>query len=177
MKERATRVVDKIVKMLEFLTGFCASIMLISIMWQVFTRFIVKTPSIWTEEIARYSFIYMAMFGAAVGVKKGSHFGMTLFTDRLKGRARDLYMRYVVNLTIVICSIIIVFYGWDFAIQFGMTRVSPTFLVPMTWVFISIPLTGVFMLVFALYNIIFEDYSKEVSLEEELRNQEIELNI
>lgn len=175
MKKRATRVVDTMVKIIEFLTGLSAFIMLISIFWQVFSRFIIKSSSIWTEEIARYAFIYMAMFGAAIGVKKGTHFGMTMFTDGLKGKKRNFYMKYVVNLIILICSLIIIVNGWKFAFDFGLSRVSPTFLIPMTWVFISMPIMGVFMFVFSLYNILFEDYSKDVSFEEELRNQKIDL--
>ncbi|WP_069999319.1 TRAP transporter small permease [Cellulosilyticum sp. I15G10I2] len=175
MKGSMTRLINKIVNILEHLTGLCAFIMMMSIAWQVFTRFVVKAPSIWTEEVARYSFMYMAMFGAAVGVRKSSHFGMTLFTDRLKGKARDIYMKYAVNLIIAACALFILFYGWDFAINYGTTRVSPTFLIPMTGVFISIPITGVFMLLFAVYNIVFEDYSHDISFEEELRNQDLDL--
>jgi len=175
MKKIATKVIEVWIKVLETITGMCAFIMMVTIFWQVFTRFVLKVPAVWTEEVARYSFIYMALFGAAVAVKKNAHFGMTLLTDELKGKVRNLYMEFVVNTAVFISAIIMTISGWKFAIEFGLRRVSPTFLIPMTWIFIAIPIMGVSMMAFSLYNILFEDYSEEVSFEEELRNQERDL--
>jgi TRAP-type C4-dicarboxylate transport system permease small subunit len=165
IKKRVKPIVDALGRGVELITGVMAFVMMISLMWQVFTRFVIKIPSIWTEEIARYSFIYMAMIGASIGVKRSTHFGMTMLTDRLQGRAKNYYTKYVVNGIILICSIFIIIYGWDFAIQYGLTRVSPTFLVPMMWVFLCMPITGVLMVIFSLYNILFENFSQEMSQE------------
>ena len=168
VKKHVKSVVDAMGKWVEVITGVMAFIMMVSLMWQVFTRFVIKIPSIWTEEIARYSFIYMAMIGASIGVKRSTHFGMTMLTDKLRGRARIFYTKYVVNGTILICSIFILVYGLEFAIDYGLTRVSPTFLVPMIWVFLCMPITAVLMIVFSLYNIFFEDFCEEVSPEPEI---------
>jgi TRAP-type C4-dicarboxylate transport system permease small subunit len=172
VKKQVKSVVDAMGKGVEVITGVMGFIMMVSLMWQVFTRFVIKIPSIWTEEIARYSFIYMAMIGASIGVKRSTHFGMTMLTDKLQGRARIFYTKYVVNGTILICSIFILVYGWEFAIDYGLTRVSPTFLVPMIWVFLCMPITAVLMIVFSLYNIFFEGFSEEVSPEPESPSQE-----
>lgn len=177
MKKRAENSVKIIVRILETMTGLCALVMLSAIFWQVFTRFVIKSPAIWTEEIARYAFIYMAMFGAAVGVKKGSHFGMSLISDKLKDKAREVYAKYIVNGAILLCSLVITVVGWKFTIEYGLIRVSPTFLFPMAWVFASIPISGVFMTAFSLYNMIFEDYSKVITLDEELRESDHEASI
>jgi TRAP-type C4-dicarboxylate transport system permease small subunit len=177
LREQVKTAVDAIARIVEVVTAAMALIMMLSLMWQVFTRFVIKIPSIWTEEVARYSFIYMAMIGASIGVRRSTHFGMTVLTDRLRGNARDRYQRYVVNGAILICSVIILIYGWDFAIAYGMTRVSPTFLVPMAWVFMCMPITAVLMIIFALYNIIYGDfcadavYETDEALDACMRNQ------
>lgn len=160
-------VIRNIVKMIENITALMALVMMFCLFWQVVTRFVIKVPSIWTEEVARYSFIYMAMLGAAIGVKNSTHFGMNLIADKLHGKVSEFYARYIVNGIILICSVIITIYGYEFAVGFGLTRVSPTFLVPMTWFFIVIPLSGILMTVFSLYNIIFEDYSIKNQAEDE----------
>ncbi|MGD0266859.1 MAG: TRAP transporter small permease [Candidatus Methylomirabilota bacterium] len=154
------RAIDALERGVAWVVGAMALIMMLSLMWQVFTRFVIKIPSIWTEEIARYSFIYMAMLGAAVGVKRSKHFGMTMFSDKLTGTARRFYQKYVVNGIILACSVFILIYGWDFAIKYGLTRVSPTFLVPMMWAFLCMPLSAVLMILFALYNILFEEFAE-----------------
>jgi TRAP-type C4-dicarboxylate transport system permease small subunit len=130
-------------------------IMMTTLLWQVFTRFVIKVPSIWTEEIARYSFLYMVMIGAALGVRNSTHFGMTMLIDKLQGKMREYYHRFFINVILLICSIILLVYGMEFTITYGMTRVSPTFLVPMAWVFAIIPVSAVLMILFAAYNIVF----------------------
>lgn len=174
VKNVAKSIVDSVVKFIEVLITLMVTAMMLSLMWQVITRFVIKIPSIWTEEIARATFVYMAMLGAALGVRNSAHFGMTILSDKLKGKVRDIYFRFVINGIIFLCSIFFFKYGWDFTFTYGMTRVSPTFLWPMAYVFISIPLSGALMVIFSLYNIFFEDYSQDISLEEEIMNNEIQ---
>lgn len=175
IRKYAKSAVDSLVKIVEVLITLMVAAMMCTLMWQVITRFVIKVPSIWTEEIARATFVYMAMLGAALGVRNSAHFGVTILSDKLKGKVRDLYFRYVINGLILICSIFFFIYGWDFAFTFGMSRVSPTFLWPMAYVFVSIPISAILMVIFSLYNLIFEDYSHDVSLEEEIRNSEVQM--
>jgi TRAP-type C4-dicarboxylate transport system permease small subunit len=161
MKKVLEPIVDSIVKALETLMTGMLIIMMITMFWQVFTRFVIKIPSIWTEEIARAAFVYMAMLGAAVGVRRFTHFGMTMISDRIRGKARTWYFRILLNGIVFLSSLLILVHGWDFMMMYGFTRVSPTFLVPMAWLFFSIPLSGFFMTIFAIYNMFFENYAEE----------------
>jgi TRAP-type C4-dicarboxylate transport system permease small subunit len=153
--------IDGLAKVLEKLMIVLVAAMMLSLFWQVFTRFVIKVPAVWTEEIARYTFIFMVMIGAALGVKNSAHFGMTMLSDKLHGRARDLYQRLLVNGFILICAIFLVYYGLEFTLMYGLNRVSPTFLTPMAWVFGIVPFSGTLMIVFALQNIIYGDFSKD----------------
>ena len=161
MKQFAKSLTDAVAAALEKIMIMLVVAMMGSLMWQVFTRFVIKVPSIWTEEIARYTFLALVMVGAALGVRNSTHFGMTMFSDKLSGKARDLYYRYVINGIIVLCSIFQLFYGIEFTVHYGMTRVSPTFLVPMAWVFAIIPLSALLMILFALYNLVYGDFTAD----------------
>lgn len=164
MKRLISAIVDGTVKVLEAVMTILLVIMMCSLFWQVFTRFVIKIPAIWTEELSRAAFVYMAVFGAAVGVRRFSHFGMTMISDKFRGIVRDRYFRFVLNGATLIASLAIFYIGMVFTMEFGFTRVSPTFLIPMAWLFASIPLGGFFMALFALYNIFFEDYSADPNL-------------
>jgi TRAP-type C4-dicarboxylate transport system permease small subunit len=153
--------INKLAGWLEKLMIVLVTAMMLSLFWQVFTRFVIKIPSIWTEEIARYSFIFLVMIGAALGVKNSVHFGMTLVSDKLHGKVRDIYQRYVINVIILICAIYLVYYGIEFTRMYGLNRVSPTFLVPMAWVFAIVPISGLLMIVFSFQNIMYGDFSKD----------------
>jgi TRAP-type C4-dicarboxylate transport system permease small subunit len=144
---------------LEKLMIVLVTAMMLSLFWQVFTRFVITVPAVWTEEIARYTFIYLVMIGAALGVKNSAHFGMTMISEKLRGRTRDIYLRYVINGIILVCAIYLTYYGFEFTRMYGFNRVSPTFLMPMAWVFGIVPVSGLMMIVFALQNIVYGDFS------------------
>ena len=118
--------VNNVAKVLEQLMMVLVVAMMLALFWQVFTRFVIKVPSTWTEEIARYTFIYMVMIGAALGVKHSAHFGVTMLSDKLHGRARDIYQRFVINGIILVCAGFLFYYGFEFTRLYGLNRVSPT---------------------------------------------------
>lgn len=153
--------IELIAKGLEKLMILLVTAMMVALFWQVFTRFVIKMPAIWTEEIARYTFIYLVMIGAALGVKNVAHFGMTMFSDRLRGRARIVYQRYVINGIVLICAVFLFYYGLEFTWQYGFNRVSPTFLTPMAWVFGIVPFSGFLMIVFSLRNMAYGNPAAE----------------
>ena len=153
--------INALARALEKLMIILVTAMMLSLSWQVFTRFVIKVPSTWTEEIARYTFIYLVMIGAALGVKNSVHFGMTILSDKLKGRSRDLYQRYVVNGIIMLAALFMVYYGIEFTQMYGMNRVSPTFLTPMAWVFVIVPVSAVLMALFAVQNIVYGDFTAD----------------
>jgi len=156
-----TSFVNAVAKVLEKLMIVLVTAMMLSLAWQVFTRFVIKQPSTWTEEIARYTFIYLVMIGASLGVKNSVHFGMTMFSDKLHGKARDYYQRFVINGIILLAAIFMLVIGTEFAMSYGLNRVSPTFLVPMAWVFAIVPVSAVFMILFAIQNMFFGDFSRD----------------
>ncbi len=157
----ATATVNGLTRVLEKAMIVLVTAMMVSLFWQVFTRFVIKVPAIWTEEIARYTFIYLVMIGAALGVRNSVHFGVTIFSDKLKGRTRDLYHRFVINGVILICAVFLVYYGLEFTRMYGLNRVSPTFLTPMAWVFGIVPFSGGLMVIFSIYNMAYGDYSAD----------------
>ena len=50
---------------------------------QVVTRYVLNDPLIWSEELARYLFVWVSMIGAALAVRNGGHFGLDLLLRRM----------------------------------------------------------------------------------------------
>src|SRR2546429_3165398 len=62
-------------KLLEFLLAICLGILVIPVTLQIISRYTPFIPSyIWTEEMARFLFIWTIMIGAMVGVREAQHF-------------------------------------------------------------------------------------------------------
>jgi TRAP-type C4-dicarboxylate transport system permease small subunit len=58
------------------------------VFFQVFNRFILKAPMAWTEELAMLLFQWVVFLGAALGVKRMSHFGIDLLMEKLPQNSR-----------------------------------------------------------------------------------------
>ena len=67
-------------KILETVLGIVVAVMVIGCFWQVFTRFILNSPSKYTEELLRYLLIWMTMLGVPYAYGKDSHLSINLFT-------------------------------------------------------------------------------------------------
>ena len=122
------------------------AILIIPVSLQVFSRFTELIPSyIWTEEMARFFFIWMIMIGAMVGIRDGAHFDVDLWPD-LRPRANAL-LRVVSNVFILLFALVFVWYGIKF-VQFGWSQNSELAELPMPLIFVAWPMAGLTWLLF-----------------------------
>ena len=109
------------------------AILIIPVSLQIFSRFTALIPSyIWTEEMARFFFIWMIMIGAMVGLRDGAHFDVDLWPE-LKPRANAL-LRLATNLFVLVFALVFVWYGVKF-VQFGWSQNSELAELPMPLIF------------------------------------------
>src|SRR5262245_20347424 len=75
---------------LSFLLVISIAILVIPVSLQIFSRYTALIPTyIWTEEMARFFFVWTIMIGAMVGIREGSHFEVDIW-PRLAPRAHAL---------------------------------------------------------------------------------------
>ncbi len=122
------------------------AILIIPVSLQIFSRFTELIPSyIWTEEMARFFFIWMIMIGAMVGIRDGAHFDVDLWPE-LKPRANAL-LRIVSNVFILIFALVFIWYGIKF-VQFGWNQNSELAELPMPLIFVAWPMAGLTWVLF-----------------------------
>ena len=133
-------------RLLNVLLGISVGVLVVPVTIQMFSRFTQLIPAwIWTEEMARFLFIWMVMLGAMIGVRDGSHFDVDVWPE-LKPRTNAL-LRIVSMVFVLVFALVFVWYGIKF-VQFGWNQSSELADMPMTWIFIAWPLTGVTWLLF-----------------------------
>ncbi|MCL1995854.1 MAG: TRAP transporter small permease [Defluviitaleaceae bacterium] len=124
----------------ETLIGICMGYFAIITFVQVIFRFVLGAPLAWTDETARYAFIWMMFLGAAVAVKKGSHIKVDLFELVIKNEKAKAIIRFINHLLFLAFSIIAMVIGIN--VCMGLLRFpfgSPALEIPMFWVFLSLP--------------------------------------
>ena len=133
-------------RLLDVLLGASVGILIVPVTLQMISRLTGLIPAwIWTEEMARFLFIWMVMLGAMVGVRDGTHFDVDVWPE-LSPRPNAL-LRVVSMIFVLIFALVFVWYGIKF-VQFGWSQTSELADLPMGWIFIAWPLTGVTWLLF-----------------------------
>jgi len=134
------KLIDFYYRLLDVLLIATVAILIVPVSLQIFSRFTDLIPSyIWTEEMARFFFIWMIMIGAMVGVRDGAHLDADLWPE-LAPRANAL-LRMVSNVFVLVFALVFIWYGIRF-VQFGWDQNSELAELPMGYIFVAWPLAG-----------------------------------
>ena len=138
-------------KFLDTLVGASMAVLTIDVTWQVITRFIIGNPSSWTEELATNLMIWVGLLGAAVALNHKEHLGIDYFVGKLEPKKR-LYTEAFVYLTISLFSILVMFFGGLrlVTVTFMLGQVTPAMGLPMGYVYLAVPVAGVFLAIYAI---------------------------
>ena len=111
----------------------------LTIAFQVFTRYVFNYPIVWVEELAGYAFVWATFLGASYGLKKGRHIRIQTFVDRLGERPRAA-MALLVYAAMAIVLVTLIKYGMIVGrIEARSTSVALPLAVPRNW-FYTMPL-------------------------------------
>jgi len=140
---------------LEFLVTAVAAVLVLDVLWQVFTRFILKSPSKWTEELAVFMLIWISLLGAAVALNRGAHLGIDYFVGKLSAKKR-LYTEIFAFLCVSMFSLtVMVFGGIELVINtLRLGQVSPALGIKMGYVYFAVPISGFFLVFYAVIGLV-----------------------
>jgi len=138
--------IDGYYRLLDWLLAASVGILVVPVTLQIVARFTDWIPHwIWTEEMARFLFVWMVMLGAMVGIRDASHFEVDVWPE-LSPKPNAL-LRIVSNVFVLAFALIFVWYGVKF-VQFGWDQSSELAEMPMIYIFVAWPLTGLTWVLF-----------------------------
>jgi TRAP-type C4-dicarboxylate transport system permease small subunit len=119
-------------------------VMLVVVLYQVFMRYVLNRPPTWSDELARYLYIWMVFLGAARVSRRGTHITMEYLPARLRGRARSglllAHEALIVATLLYILGSSLVYY------RFYARIPSPAMELPSAYLIVVLPVSGVLML-------------------------------
>ena len=140
------KLIDAYCQVLTWLMVATVAILVVPVSLQIIARYTQLIPSyIWTEELSRFLFIWMIMLGAMIGIKEGTHFEVDVWPEL--SRRGNATLKLVSSLFVLIFALVFVYWGIKF-VQFGWHQESELAELPMPFIFIAWPLTGVTWLIF-----------------------------
>ncbi len=125
-----------------------------SVTWQVASRYLLRDPSPWTEELARYLLIWIGLLGAAYGYRTRAHMGIDLLAQQLgpAGRAR---LQRISAFAVLCFALPVMVVGGASLVQltWDLRQFSAALGLPMAAVYLAIPLSGLLVALYALLEI------------------------
>lgn len=129
---------------------FAALVLLV--VWQVFTRLVLNQPSAWTEEAARYTFVWVSLIGIAIAVGEKADVVMDFLVAKL-----PLSLQRVADVLAYLC--VLAFVGY--VMLFGGFKQSITAwaqtnpLLPFTQgqLYLALPISGILLAFYLVLHI------------------------
>lgn len=106
---------------------------------QVVFRYLIEAPLPWSEELARYCFVWIVFLGGAIGLSRGVHLGVDLLVNLLPTRPRKALEALTSAMIAVFAGAVI--YASYPVINMNMMQRSPALGVQMSWIYIAIPVS------------------------------------
>ena len=119
----------------------------------MFTRFVLQDPSIITQELMRFSLIWLAMIGSAYAFGYDAHLSFGIFKDKVKGKAR-IWLFTAIDLAVIGFTLFVLVIGGYIIASATMAELSPMLGVPMGYIYSILPISGLFILFYEINNLI-----------------------
>lgn len=142
---------DKLLKgVRSVLYGFSVvamSVMLVIIFAQVVTRYLFNYTPEWSEELARFLFVWVVFLGSALIMGESGHLAVQFLPDKFKGTALGTVLDVVINVCGYVFIGLLLTQGWKMTSIMTFQR-APGLDIPMSWVYVIIPVSCVLMLLY-----------------------------
>ena len=136
------RLLDAYDRLLRLAITALMGAILVPVGLQIFSRYVGFIPRyIWTEEVARFCFIWIIMIGSMIAVRDATHFVVDVLPKPRTARGRAI-ARLVVDGFMLVMALVFVRYGYDFA-AFGWEQNSELTGINMISIHLAFPLAGV----------------------------------
>ena len=146
---------EKLDKVLGGFLVFLMVMIVVAVLWQVFSRYLMNSPSSFTEELARYLFIWIGLFGAAYASGQQTHLAIDILPPKLNPTNR-IRLRIGINLLIIFFSLsVLVIGGGNLVyVNYELGQYSAALNLPLSVVYIVVPISGILVIAYKINEII-----------------------
>ncbi|MDX9846027.1 MAG: TRAP transporter small permease [Tenuifilaceae bacterium] len=150
MKHRA--IIDKL---LGWLVTIFMGVLVINVLWQVTSRFVVGHPSSFTDELAGYLLIWVGLLGAAYATGQKQHLAIDLISRKMSPQRKRVLDTTINSLIIIFAIFVLIIGGSNLVyITFHLNQISSALQLPVGFVYSVIPISGIFIIYYAVTDII-----------------------
>ena len=151
---RTDILINKVSRVLEIFLISIFALLVVDVLFQVFSRYILGTSFTWTEELARFSLIWMTILGAAYLNGKREHLSMDFLYQKLSVTNKRKASILIEILVFLFALVVMVIGGFNLVYTtLHLEQLSGTLRIPLGYVYAVMPASGLLIMLFCVYHI------------------------
>ncbi|UXX79091.1 TRAP transporter small permease [Reichenbachiella carrageenanivorans] len=138
-------------KTLETVLSALLGLMVLNVLWQVGSRYLLNDPSAFTDELSRYLLIWVGLLGAAYASGKGMHVSIELLERKLDDRKKHWQQVFIQIMVLVFALAVLIIGGIRLVyISFELGQTSSAMQLSLGYVYLALPLSGILISYYSL---------------------------
>ena len=144
---------QKIDKIIEIVLVALMSILVIDVLWQVFSRYVLSAPSSFTDELAGFLLIWVGLLGSAYVAGKNEHLAIDLLLQKMKGMKKRR-LQIIINSIVGLFALFVMVIGgvWLVYTRFYLGVNSAALALPLGYVYLVVPVSGLLIIYYSIDN-------------------------
>lgn len=140
-------------KTLETLLVVIMSVLVIDVLWQVTSRYLLSSPSSFTDELAGFLLIWVGLLGAAYVAGRNEHLAIDILLQKTReSRKRKLELVIFACIFLFAFTVMVAGGTWLVYSRFLLNVQSAALQLPLGYVYIVLPLSGLLIMYFSVYH-------------------------
>lgn len=150
-----TRFRKKLDRVLGHALVLIMAVMVVNVLWQVFSRYVLGTPSSFTDELARFLMIWIGVLGAAYVAGKNGHVAIDVLARRTRGNHQKRIKQLVQIAIVLFCLFAMVVGGLRLVyVTYLLEQYSPALGLPLALVYVVIPISGLLIIYYKISDLL-----------------------
>lgn len=145
----------KLNKILELTLVIIMSVLVIDVLWQVISRYILSSPSSFTDELAGFLLIWVGLLGAAYVAGRNEHLAIDILLQKSNPKRKIFLQKLIYSLVLVFAlSVMVIGGGWLVYTRFVLDVRSAALQLPLGIVYSVLPLSGLLIVYYSIHNLL-----------------------
>ncbi|MCK5694597.1 MAG: TRAP transporter small permease [Bacteroidetes bacterium] len=142
-------------KVLELSLVILMSVLVLDVLWQVFSRYLLSSPSSFTDELAGFLLIWVGVLGAAYVAGRKEHLAIDILIQR-SPPARQRFLLYLIHSLIFLFALSVMVTGGFILVysRFVLQVKSAALQLPLGFVYIVLPISGLIIMFYEVFHML-----------------------
>lgn len=144
---------DRVCKIMETVLVSIFGLLVIDVLLQVFSRYILNTSFTFTEELARFSLIWLSILGAAYLSGKREHLSMDFLYQKFNSKFQKKTLIFIEICILLFSLVVMVIGGFNLVYTtLHLGQLSGTLRIPLGYIYAILPFSGLLIMCFSIYH-------------------------